>query len=90
MGSKEEEVTMSTHSIDPRLLAATSALLLVSLYALRLWLRLWFVRKIVGEVTNLVSQRDELKRAESRSGCGELLLLLLIIAAGIDILVRMR
>jgi hypothetical protein len=81
---------MSTRSIDPLLLAATSALLLVSLYALWLWLRLWFIRKALSEIRDLLSQRDRPKSPEVGSGCGGFLFLLLMIAVGIDLLILTR
>lgn len=75
---------MGPDEMDLRLLAAVSALVVVTLYAMRLWLELWATHQVFGRIA-VITAGNSLRDQQSGCGCG-LLLLLLMMAVGIGLL----
>lgn len=80
---------MRSEVIELLLLATASALLVVSLYAVWLWLNLWFTRQVLSWMP-VITGSNEHSTSQSGSGCGVLLFLLLIIGilSGLFLIVR--
>ncbi len=72
--------------IDPLLLAAVSALLLVALYALWLWLRLWFIHNALTGILDPILPRNQRRNPGNGCVCSGLLFLLSVIVVGIALL----
>ncbi len=69
---------MTSQQTDLLVFTAIGGLIVVSLYAMWLWIRLWVISQLIDRLRALIGDNDH-NASQSNSGCGGFLFLLLVI-----------